>query len=91
MDTLTVAFLAEAIGNIKDEFSFYRTINISAVNTALKNIYKSLEWKKLGENFFSFSVYLCLWYRLADSLIVERMKKQHFLVYSNAVELKTYS
>ena len=48
MEPLAVAFMAEAIANIKDDFKFHSTINKGAVDDALRDIYGSLQWKKLG-------------------------------------------
>ncbi|KAL8609498.1 hypothetical protein ACOMHN_009400 [Nucella lapillus] len=48
MEPLAVSFLAETIANTKDEFKFHATINKGAVDDALRDIYGSLQWKKLG-------------------------------------------
>lgn len=48
MEPLAVGFVAEAISNIKDSFLFHSMINKSAVVDALRDIYQSLQWKKLG-------------------------------------------
>lgn len=45
---LAVTLVAEAIANIKDSFKFHATINKGAVDHALRDIYSSLQWKKLG-------------------------------------------
>ena len=49
MEPLAVTFLAEAIANVKDDFKFHSTINKGAVDDALRDIYGSLQWKKLGQ------------------------------------------
>ncbi|XP_076456534.1 uncharacterized protein LOC143290880 [Babylonia areolata] len=48
MEPLAVAFTAQAIANVKDEFGFHTAINKGAVDDALRDIYGSLQWKKLG-------------------------------------------
>ena len=58
MEPLAIAFIAEAISNIKDDFKFHSTINKGAVDDALRDIYGSLQWKKLGRLFGC--LFICL-------------------------------
>ena len=59
MEPLSVAFLCEAIANIKDDFHFHSAVNKTAVDSALRDIYDSLQWKKLGKESICLSSLVC--------------------------------
>ncbi|KAK7091419.1 uncharacterized protein [Littorina saxatilis] len=53
MEPLAVALLGETMANTKDDYKFHSTINKGAVDDALRDIYGSLQWKKLGFQMYS--------------------------------------
>ncbi len=49
LETLTTALVAKAICKHKDSYNFHSTIIRAAVEDRLREIYESLQWKKLGK------------------------------------------
>lgn len=48
MDKLATGLVAESISKIKDQYKFHQMIDNSSLQDLLREIYNSLQWKKLG-------------------------------------------
>ncbi|XP_041362118.1 uncharacterized protein LOC121378084 [Gigantopelta aegis] len=50
---LATALVAQTITRCKDEFKFHATLKKDAVETYLRDVYESLQWKKLGFSLYA--------------------------------------